>query len=185
MSDRKDAKPPLSLDLVVRRIEEHSKKSDDHVIEAARLVSEARRRVEAGEAGLTTWYVWGKANINLAPSRLRELMRIGEAADPRKELERLRTLNNERQKKHRDEAAREMEPERKAVIAWAKHAELKQVRRFAEQIARSKNAAHPGSAIACGSRVADARPRHPTRSNQSGNPVSVPTGRGGASPTYQ
>ncbi len=58
------------------------------MIEAAKLVGEARKRVKAGEAGKVTWETWARENINLGDSRLRELQRIAKAEDPRKEIER-------------------------------------------------------------------------------------------------
>ena len=41
-----DTKEPL--DIVAQKIEAHAKKSDEHVISAALLMREARRRVDAG-----------------------------------------------------------------------------------------------------------------------------------------
>ena len=81
MTEAKTAEP---LDVVARKIEQHAKKSDEHVIAAAMLVAEARRRVEAGEAGDTMWYTWARENINLSLSRLRDLQRIAAADDPAK-----------------------------------------------------------------------------------------------------
>ncbi len=78
------------LETLAEKITQSATQADDQTIEAARLISEARKRVEAGEAGDTTWYEWAPKNIKLSLSRLRELQRIAEAQDPRKELERLR-----------------------------------------------------------------------------------------------
>ena len=84
------------LDVVARQIEVHARKSDEHVISAAMLMREARRRVDAGEAGDITWYSWAPKNINLSLSRLRDFQRIAEAGDPAKELERQRKLTQKR-----------------------------------------------------------------------------------------
>ncbi len=78
------------LETLAEKIAQCATQADDQTIEGARLISEARKRVEAGEAGDTTWYSWAPKNIKLSMSRLRELQRIAEAQDPRKELERLR-----------------------------------------------------------------------------------------------
>lgn len=64
------------LDIVAIKIAEHAKKSDQHVVAAAMLMRDARRRVDVGEAGDVTWYEWALKNITLSGSRLRELQRI-------------------------------------------------------------------------------------------------------------
>ncbi len=79
-----------SLETLAEKIARYSTEADKQTIEAADLIREARKRVEAGKAGDTTWYEWAPKNIKLSLSRLRELQRIAEAQDPRKELERLR-----------------------------------------------------------------------------------------------
>jgi hypothetical protein len=140
MTDAKMAEP---LDVLARDIEEHAQRSEEHVIEAAVLVRKARRRVEAGEAGEITWYEWGRKNIKLSPSRLYELQCIAEAEDPAKELERLRQLTRERVKKHREKKAaevRELEAERRDLIAWAKKATIEDVRRVLRLAACNDNA---------------------------------------------
>ena len=155
MLDEVDAVAPTPLDVVARRIEEHSRESDEHVIKAAMLIGEARRRVNAGEAGAMTWYEWARHNIHLSPSRIRELMRIAEAKDPRRELERIRELNCERQKKNRKSQAA-LEKERKKLIAWAKSADIERVKLIHKQILRLKDAPMFGPIE--GSKIAD-RPR--------------------------
>ncbi len=79
-----------SLGALAEKIAHCATQADDQTIEAAHLIREARKRVEAGEAGETTWYEWARNNIKLSMSRVRELQRIGDAKDPRKELKRLR-----------------------------------------------------------------------------------------------
>ncbi len=78
------------LETLAEKIAHCATQADEHTITAAHLISEARKRVEAGEAGDTTWYSWAPKNIKLSMSRLRELQRIAEAQDPRKGLERIR-----------------------------------------------------------------------------------------------
>ena len=138
-----EAETAETLDVVARKIEEHAEKSDEHVIAAAVLVAEARRRVEAGEAGDTKWYTWARENIKLSPSRLYELQCIAEADDPKKELERMRKLTRERVKEHRERKAAEkraLEEERQKLIAWAKKAPIEQVRRILRLTASNDNA---------------------------------------------
>ncbi len=138
-----------SLDEVARKIEENAEKSDEHVITAAKLMLEARRRVIKGEAGDTTWPKWAPDNIKLSFSRLRELESIARADDPREEIERLRELTLARVKKHRAKKAAEktgaekssLESERKDLIAWAKTAPIEEVQRVLEQVASNDNVA--------------------------------------------
>lgn len=128
---------------VTRQIEVHARKSDEHVISAALLLREARRRVEAGEAGAVTWYEWGPKNINLSLSRLRDLQRIAGADDPAKELERQRKLTQKRVEDHRarkTEAEREREEERRRLIGWAKKAPIDEVRRVLGLIENGRGA---------------------------------------------
>ena len=137
-----DTKEPL--DVVAQKIEAHAKKSDEHVIAAAMLVREARRRIEAGEAGDIKWYVWAPDNIKLSLSRLRELQRIAEADDPAKELERQRKLTQKRVEEHRAKKTaekRELEAERRDLIVWAKKAPIEDVRRVLGLTASNDNAA--------------------------------------------
>ena len=96
-----DTKEPLDvvsqeLDVLSQEIEAHAKKSDEHVISAAVLIREVRRRVDTGEAGNTTWYAWAPKNINLSLPQLRYLQRIAEADDAVKEPERQRKLTQKR-----------------------------------------------------------------------------------------
>jgi len=90
-----------SLETIAEQIVEHANKADDHVIEAAMLIRKARKRIEAGEAGQTTWSEWAAEHLNLGESRRRELQRIADADDPKAELERIRAGNRERAAKHR------------------------------------------------------------------------------------
>ena len=125
-----DAKTAETLDVVARQIEAHAEKSDEHVISAAMLMREARRRVDDGEAGVIKWYAWAPKNINLSHSRLRELQRIAAADDPVKELERQRKLTQKRVEDHRAKKAAEthaLEKERRDLIAWAKTAPIDKV----------------------------------------------------------
>ncbi len=130
-----DTKEPL--DVVAKKIVAHAKKSDEHVISAALLMREARRRVDAGEAGDIKWYVWAPKNINLSLSRLYELQCIAAADDPAAEIERLRLLIRERGKKCREKKAAEkraLEEDRRDLIAWAKKAPIEKVRRVLRQV---------------------------------------------------
>lgn len=132
------------LKTVASKIEAHAKKSDECVIAAAMLVAEARRRIEAGEAGDITWSAWARKNIKLSESRLYELQFIAEADDPAKELARQRELTQKRVEKHREKKAakkRELEVERRDLIAWARKAPIEDVKQILELTASNDNAA--------------------------------------------
>ncbi len=56
------------------KIARYATEADEKTIEAAKLIREARKRVEAGEAGEVKWYEWGRKNIKLLITRLRECL---------------------------------------------------------------------------------------------------------------
>lgn len=129
------------LEAVAEKITQLATAADEKTIEAAILVREARERVEAGEAGETTWYSWAHTNIKLSESRLRELQRIAEAEDPHKELVRIREMNRKRVQRHREKKTSAplrnggavvketatVEDSRHRLIEWARSAPLDHV----------------------------------------------------------
>ncbi len=134
-------KEPETLEILAEKITRYANEADEKTLEAAKLIREARKRVEAGDAGDVTRETWARENIKLCDSRLRELQRIAEAEDPQKELERQRKMTRERVERHREKkksaALRnggaslketvEIEEDRKSLIAWAKSAPLNHV----------------------------------------------------------
>lgn len=139
-----EMKDPLAV--VAQKIETFATKADEYVIAAALLVREARRRVEAGEAGDIRWYGWAPRNIKLSVSRLRELQRIAEADDPTAELERQRKLTQKRVENYRERqtaAKKTLETERRKLIAWAEKAPIERVRDILCQV---DTQIHTGSA---------------------------------------
>lgn len=139
MSDNAEDK---TLDQIARDIEHHAVSADDHIIKAALLMREARRRVDEGEAGETTWYTWAPKNIKLCPSRLRDLQRIAEADDPKKELERQRELTRVRAAKRRAKIAGQAwknDKERVELIDWVKDAPEQQVSTLLNQARRLRD----------------------------------------------
>jgi hypothetical protein len=139
-----DIKEPLereTLEALAVKIARYANEADEKMIEAAKLIREARKRVKAGEAGKITWKTWARENIKLCDSRLRELQRIAKAEDPRKELERQRQMTRERVERHRDNKklaalrnggasvteAAELEEDRQSLIAWAREAPIERV----------------------------------------------------------
>lgn len=134
---------------LIQEIQTKAEQSDDHVIAAAMKIRELRQRIESGEVGKVNWYVWALEHIEFKKTRLRELVRIAEAADPRKEAERLRNLTRERKDRHRTRHAteRELEPERQAIIAWAKKATIAEVEDIYRRIReRTNGVIAPGAA---------------------------------------
>ncbi len=100
-----------SLESLAKQIVENADKADEYVVAAAMLIREARKRVEAGDAGNgVTWSGWAEKNIELSPSRLRELDRIAKADDPASELTRLRELASKRAAKHRAKQKEKAKP---------------------------------------------------------------------------
>ena len=144
-----------TLETLAVKIVQYATEADDKSIEAAKLIREARKRVEAGEAGDITWYSWAPKNIKLSMSRLRELQQIAKADDPQKELERLRKGNRERVARHRKkkssaplrnggatiEVTAEIEDDRKSLIEWARSAPLDRVTEVLSYIRRFDSAA--------------------------------------------
>ena len=135
-----------SLADLAREIVEQVKESDDHEIGAAMLAVDARRRVEAGEAGKISWSGWAREHIKLSSSRLSELLRIGQADDPRAELEKVRAQTRERVQKLRATRASQksaLEPERRNLIDWAKSAPIDAVKRMLKATAEDLEVADP------------------------------------------
>ncbi len=129
------------LDILAEKITRYANDADEKTLEAAMLIREARKLVDAGEAGDVTWETWARENINLGDSRLRQLQRIANAKDPQKELERQREMTQKRVERHRKKKkpaallnagaslteTAELEEVRQSLIAWAREAPLNQV----------------------------------------------------------
>ena len=144
-----------SLEVLAEKIAHCATRAEEHTIKAALLMREARKRVEAGEAGKIKWCEWAYKNIKLSDSRLRELQRIAEAEDPRKELKRIRKLTQKRVERHREkkksaplrnggatvEVTAGMEDDRKSLIEWARSAPLDRVAEVLSYIRRFDSAA--------------------------------------------
>jgi len=130
-----------TLEALAVKIALYANEADEKTLEAAKMIREARERVEAGEAGKADWETWARENIKLCDSRLRELQRIAEAEDPRKELKRQRKLTQVRvanhRKKKKSAALRnagasvtetaELGEDRQSLIEWARSAPLNHV----------------------------------------------------------
>jgi hypothetical protein len=131
----------VTLEILAEKITQYAIEADDRTLVAAKLVREARKRVDAGEAGEITWYEWAPNNIELSQSRLRELQSIAAADDPKKELDRLRKKTRERVERHREKKASaplrnggatvavtaKLEKGRKSLIEWAQTAPLDRI----------------------------------------------------------
>lgn len=90
-----------SLEALVERIVQYADEADERILEAARLICVARERVETEMAGEITWTDWARENIKLSESRRRDLQRVADAEDPKKELGRLREMTRKRVENHR------------------------------------------------------------------------------------
>ena len=161
---------PMPLEEVAELIAMDAMMADGYVIKAAMLVAEARRRVEAGEAGDVTWYSWARRHICLSDSRLRELQRIAKADDPARELERQREQTAARQARHREQKS-EPAPLRngasgfhvikipnnleaghdeliKELVAWACEAPVEDLRRAFDRLRRDGDQKEPPRLVA-------------------------------------
>jgi hypothetical protein len=159
-SNSKETLETETLGALAEKIVRYVTEADDQTIKAAKLILEARKRVEAGEAGDTTWYEWARNNIKLSESRLRELQRIAKEEDPQEELERLREKTRKRVERHRNkkksaplpnggagvQATAEMEADRKSLIAWAESAPIDRVTKvlsYARQLDSAEAVSNP------------------------------------------
>ncbi len=126
MSEKTPVILPREIQDLVKKIEATAEKSDDHTIEAAKRLRELRRLIEAGEVGEVKWYIWVTENVRLRKSRVRVLLRIAEAPDPRAEAVRQREMNARRQAKHRAGQAtlRDLASECREIINWARKASV-------------------------------------------------------------
>ncbi len=117
---------PRAIRDLVKKIEATAEKSDDITIEAAKRLRELRRLIEAGAVGEVKWYIWVTENVRLRKSRVRVLLRIAEAPDPRAEAVRQRKMNGRRQAKYRARQATlsDLPPECREIIKWARKASV-------------------------------------------------------------
>ena len=143
-----------TLEALAVKIAQYATEADEKTIEAAKLIREARKRVEAGEAGDTNWYSWAPKNIKLSLSRLRELQRIAAADNPQKELKRGRKKTQERVERYREKKSSaplrnggttvtvtaEMEDDRRSLIEWARSAPIDRVAEALSYIRRFDSA---------------------------------------------
>ncbi len=132
---------PQAIRDIVKKIETTAETSDDHTIEAAMRLRELRGLIEAGAVGEVNWYTWVRENVRLRKSRVRVLMRIAEAPDPRAEAVHQREMNARRQKKHRAGRAtlRNLAPECREIIKWARKASVSDARAILGIIHRRSN----------------------------------------------
>ena len=130
MNEKTPAPSPEPIRDLIRKIETTATTSDDQVIELAMLLRELRRRVEAGEIGDVEWYIWANENIKLRKTRLRALLRIAGASNPREEAVRQREINARRQAKYRRNQARlsDLAPECREIIKWAKKTSVEEAK---------------------------------------------------------
>ena len=130
MSEKTPVIWPRAIRDLVTEIETTAENSDDHTIELGKHLCELRRLIEAGAVGEVNWYAWVKENVKLHKTRLRVLMRIAEASDPRAEAVYQREMNARRQTKYRAGQAtlRDLAPECRDIIKWAKKASVSDAR---------------------------------------------------------
>ena len=130
MSNKIPSILPQAIQDLVKNIEMNADNSDDHTLETAKCLRELFRLIEAGAVGEVNWYTWVWENVRLRKSRIRVLMRIAEAEDPRAEAVRQREMNARRQAKYRAGQAtlRDLAPECREIIKWARKASVSDAR---------------------------------------------------------
>ena len=57
-----------TLEILAEKITRYANEADEKTLEAAKMIREARKRVEAGEAGDVTWEAWAREHIKLCDS---------------------------------------------------------------------------------------------------------------------
>src|SRR5262245_37495462 len=95
---------PAQIDLAASaaKVQSRLRFSDEHTIVAAREL--AAVRASFGRRGAAPWKEW-TSTLGLGPTRIRELVRIGAAPDPRAALNEQRARNAARQARHRERSA--------------------------------------------------------------------------------
>jgi hypothetical protein len=92
------------LDVVAGKIRALLQKSEDQRLTAARLLAEARGRVDAGEAGEIGWQAWCKEHVQRSQRDVRRLLTLAAAPDPAEALEAERKATREQVSRQREKA---------------------------------------------------------------------------------
>jgi hypothetical protein len=162
MTKTKDDNRSQELAAIAARIVKHANAADESLLHAAKELVAVKARIEGGEFGNIKWAKWSSENLSLGPTRIRELLKIGQAENDEAELKRQRDNNSERQKRHRDkkteaapassrrspsiaeQASSKKETLRNAserLVAWANEAPEDQVQKVLDFIAKLQTAA--------------------------------------------
>ena len=92
----------VTLDDLAARIIGCSNAADDQLIEAAKLMQQAKTLIEAGDGNGLSWQDWVDQNIKLGRSRINELLQLAKSENPSEALAQLRQANKARQARHRE-----------------------------------------------------------------------------------
>jgi len=115
-----------SLEEAAQEVAALAKEADARLLLAATKLVSLKRRIEAGEAGPDAkWMEWLRVHVRLSESYLYQLVKIGEAKDPKKRLESYRKDSREKAKRYNDRHSESGLSENKRLL-------LKAVRLFAE-----------------------------------------------------
>jgi hypothetical protein len=102
-------------------------------LQKARLILEAKRRVEAGDAGAgVRWSDWYREHLKLHPSTICNHLKIARAGDSAAALNLARARQNSRQERHRANKLTVKEPERRALIVRILELDAEGVRKLSE-----------------------------------------------------
>ena len=78
------------LSQLAGEIESTAKMADEYLVAASKALRDARRLIENGKAGDANWYAWVDRSVKLPQAQKRILVRVAEADDPAKVIERQR-----------------------------------------------------------------------------------------------
>jgi hypothetical protein len=90
----------------LEKAEAYARKHKEHRLAAGLQLIEARKRVEAGEAGEIGWHDWVRANIKRTLRDVQKIMAVARAPDPEKKLAEERDRVREQVRRHRADAIR-------------------------------------------------------------------------------
>jgi hypothetical protein len=95
-------KSVLSLKEAAKEIKLLARTVDDRILDIAIKAAHLKKRIVEGEAGANVkWMSWMRRRVRISKPHLYALIHIGEAEDPKTEMEEWRRINREKSKKSR------------------------------------------------------------------------------------
>ena len=94
---------PMMAEEIAAKVEESDRlagRSAELLVEAAKVVVEAKKRLDEGAVQGVGWYEWAEKHTGLKKTRLDELHSIGSAKDPMARAQEIHGLNKARAQRH-------------------------------------------------------------------------------------